>query len=190
METTTPQTALTPRQVRLIAYLGNGHKHGTIEIANATYIADPRREIGRLRAAGVNVADQWRETKYNRSRYKIYWIEPTEAAKILKREPETLRAALAPVLKAAPERAAAAVTIRLQWAKFAASFGADEAKAFILGITDYGLLGRVPQWDNVFMHEYFINRVMPIMEADRQRQRLRNVEQHTDHADTLNPSER
>lgn len=66
---------MTKRQVRVFQLLKSGGKHSVMDIANKLFIGDPRSCIRDLRKMGIEVKDEYIDTKSGNGRYKRYWIE-------------------------------------------------------------------------------------------------------------------
>jgi len=65
---------MTKRQVRVFHLLQSG-KYSVMQIANQLFIGDPRSVIRNMRKMGIEVKDEWIDTKSGDGRYKRYWIE-------------------------------------------------------------------------------------------------------------------
>lgn len=65
---------LTRRQMSLVHLLQDGVRHSVFDIANKSFIGDPRSCIRDLRNAGIDVKDEWVKSSTG-ARYKLYWIE-------------------------------------------------------------------------------------------------------------------
>ena len=60
-------------QTRVLQVLQQGGRYSTIDLTRLAMVADPKREVSRLRAKGYKIVDEWVKGKY--ARFKVWHLE-------------------------------------------------------------------------------------------------------------------